>query len=94
MLFLQKKDSIRDGFSNLDLWSGLRRGKETALERADFTLQLLMFETAEKERVMLIIFFLFMFCLLLFKLGQAECVQTMKDLTKVKGAAPLCNLSV
>ena len=32
--------------------------KETTLERADFTLQLLMFVTAEKERRMFTIFFL------------------------------------
>ena len=32
--------------------------KETKLERADFTLQLLMFGTAEKERLIFIIFFL------------------------------------
>ena len=36
--------------------------KETTLERADFTLQLLMFVTAEKEKVMLKIFFLSNFC--------------------------------
>ena len=39
--------------------------KETTLERADFTLQLLMFVTAEKERVMFIIFCLSIFCQLL-----------------------------
>ena len=41
----------------------IERAKETTLERADFTLQLLMFVTAEKEieRVMFIIFFLFIF---------------------------------
>ena len=53
--------------------------KETKLEGADFTLQLLMFVTAEKERVMFIIFFLYIFCQLFppnFKLGQAERVQT------------------
>ena len=32
--------------------------KETTLERADFTLQLLMFVAAEKERRMFTIFFL------------------------------------
>ena len=31
--------------------------KETTLERADFTLQLLMFVTAEKERELFTIFF-------------------------------------
>ena len=39
--------------------------KETKLERADFTRQLLMFVTAEKEGQMFIIFFLFIFCQLL-----------------------------
>ena len=46
--------------------------KETELERADFTLQLLMFVTAEKERRMFIIFFRCNFCQLClhdFKLG-------------------------
>ena len=58
--------------------------KETTLERADFTLQLLMFVTAEKERRMLKNFFLSSFCQLLsprFKLGQAERVQAMKAST-------------
>ena len=35
--------------------------KETKLERADFTLQLLVFVTAEKERRMFISFFLSIF---------------------------------
>ena len=35
--------------------------KETTLERANFTLQLLMFVTSEKERELFIIFFLFSF---------------------------------
>ena len=39
--------------------------KETTLERADFTLQLLMFVTAEKERRIFTIFFLSSFCELL-----------------------------
>ena len=39
--------------------------KETTLERADFTLQLLMFVTAKKEREMFTIFFLSSFCHLL-----------------------------
>ena len=39
--------------------------KDARLERADFTLQLLMFVTAEKERKMSIIFFLSIFCQLL-----------------------------
>ena len=39
--------------------------KETSKERADFTLQLLMFVTAEKEEQMLIIFFLSILCQLL-----------------------------
>ena len=41
------------------------RIKETTLERADFTLQMLMFETAEKEARMFIIYFLSSFCQLL-----------------------------
>ena len=44
-----------------------------------------MFVTKEKEVVMLIVLFLSNFCQLLsrdFKLGQAECVQTMKAQTK------------
>ena len=36
--------------------------KETTLERADFTFQLLMFVTAEKERRMFTIIFLSIFC--------------------------------
>ena len=40
-------------------------GKETILERADFTLQLLMFVTAEKKRELFIFFFLSSFCQLL-----------------------------
>ena len=47
--------------------------KESTLERADFTFQLLMFVSAEKERVMFIIFFLSIFfvscCPSSFKLG-------------------------
>ena len=39
--------------------------KKTTLERAAFTLQLLMFVTPQKERVMFIIFFLSSFCQLL-----------------------------
>ena len=39
--------------------------KETTLERADFTLQLLMFVTAEKQGQMFIFFFLSIFCQLL-----------------------------
>ena len=39
--------------------------KETTFERADFTLQMLKFVTAEKEREMLVIFFLSIFCQLL-----------------------------
>ena len=35
--------------------------KETTLERADFTLQLLMFVTVEEERIMFITFFLSIF---------------------------------
>ena len=55
--------------------------KETTLERANFTLHLLMFVTAEKEGRMLIIFFLSIFCPRGFKQGQAERVQAMKALT-------------
>ena len=43
----------------------LEHSKETTLERADFTLQLLMFVTAEKEGQMFIIVFLSIFCQLL-----------------------------
>ena len=39
--------------------------KETTLQRADITLQLLMFVTAEKEGQMFIIFFPSIFCRLL-----------------------------
>ena len=39
--------------------------KETTLERADFTLQLLMFVTADKEKELFTIFFLSSFCQLL-----------------------------
>ena len=39
--------------------------KETTLESADITLQLLMFVTAEKERVKFMIFFLSIFCQML-----------------------------
>ena len=39
--------------------------KESTLERADFTLQLLMFVTTEKERQLFIIFFLSSLCQLL-----------------------------
>ena len=41
------------------------RTKETPLERGDFTLQLSIFVTAEKEGQMFIIFFLCIFCQLL-----------------------------
>ena len=44
---------------------GFTSTKETTLERADFTLQLLMFVTAEKERRMFTIYFLSIFCQLL-----------------------------
>ena len=40
---------------------GMGMSKEAKLERADFTLQLLMFVTAEKEEQMFIIFFLSIF---------------------------------
>ena len=48
--------------------------KEITLERADFTLQLSMFATAEKEGEMFMIFFLSSFCQLLSWQWQAECV--------------------
>ena len=48
------------------------RAKETTLERADFTLQLLLFVTAEKERRMFTIFFLSSFCQLLSPRIQAR----------------------
>ena len=60
--------------------------KETVLERADFTLQLLMFVTAEKERRMFIIFFLSIFvscCPRGFQLGYAEHVRIMQALTSL-----------
>ena len=47
------------------LFTTLMSTKENTLERADFTLQLSMFVTAEKERRMFIIFFLSIFCQLL-----------------------------
>ena len=50
--------------------------KETTLERADFTLQLLIFITAEKERELFIIFFLSSFCQLLSPLFEARTAQT------------------
>ena len=46
--------------------------KETTLERADFTFQLLMFVTAEKEMEMFIIFFFSNFCQLLSPPCQAR----------------------
>ena len=58
----------------LNLWNGhsgfvfvsrVVPNKETTFERADFTLQLLMFVTIEKEREMYIIFYLSIFCKLL-----------------------------
>ena len=58
--------------------------KETTSERADFTLQLLMFVSAEKDGRMFIIIFLSSFfscCPGNFKLGKDECVQTMKAQT-------------
>ena len=45
--------------------------KETTFERADFTIQLSMFVTEEKERQMFIIFFLSSFCQLLSPRFQA-----------------------
>ena len=46
--------------------------KKTILERADFTLQLLMFVTEERGRVMFVIFFLSFFCQLLSPQFQAR----------------------
>ena len=46
--------------------------EETTLERADFTLQLLMFVTTEKEREKFAIFVLSSFCQLLFPRFQAR----------------------
>ena len=48
------------------------RTKETTLERADFTLQMLMFVTAEKEGQMFIIIFLPIFWPLLSPLFEAR----------------------
>ena len=48
----------------LENWA-LGKTKDTTLERADFTLQLLMFATAEKDQHMFMIFFLPIFCQLL-----------------------------
>ena len=59
----------------------LFRVKETTLKRADFTLQLLMFVTAEKERRMFIIFFFC--CPRGFQLRQTERVQTIEALTRL-----------
>ena len=42
------------------------QNKETTLERADLTLQLSIFVTAEKERGMIIILFFSSFCQLLY----------------------------
>ena len=53
--------------------------KETTLERADFTLQLLMFVTVEKGRVMFIIFLLSSFCQLLFRWFKARKSQVCPD---------------
>ena len=54
--------------------------KETTLERADFTLQLLMFVTMEKEDSLSVQFFV-RCCPHSFKQGQAERFQTMKAQT-------------
>ena len=56
---------IQFGFQICSLAEWIYLSKETTLERADFTLQLLMFVTEEKERVMFIIFCLSIFCQLL-----------------------------
>ena len=50
---------------NKEVVFGLVETKETKLERAEFTLQLFMFVTAEKEGQMFITFFLSIFCRLL-----------------------------
>ena len=56
--------------------------KETTLERAHFTLQLLMFVTQEKERKLFTIFFFSIFRQLLSRnFKQGECVLTMKAQT-------------
>ena len=47
------------------IYSALVEIKETTLERADFTLQMLKFVTAEKEGEMFIFFFLSISCQLL-----------------------------
>ena len=60
----------RSGSSEFFDWPNIRT-KETTLERADFTFQLSMFVTAEKERQMFIIFFLSSFCQLLSPRFQA-----------------------
>ena len=84
---LQKKNRNLVGILNFLLYACFYYGalilsKETRLERADFTLQLSMFVTKEKEGVMFIIFYLPSFCQLLsppdFKLGQAECARTIQ----------------
>ena len=61
------------------LWSALGRPEETTLERADFSLQLFMFVTAEKEEQMFLILFLFslrqLLSLWVYKIRQAKRVQ-------------------
>ena len=57
------RSKLRIALISLSWW--ITMTKETTLERADFTLELWMFVTAEKEREMLIIFFLLSFCQLL-----------------------------
>ena len=58
--------------ASLRRWVGFVEVKETALERADFNLQLSMLVTAEKERTMFIIFLLSIFCQLLSPSFQAS----------------------
>ena len=60
--------------------------EETTFERADFTLKLLRFVTAEKERRMFIILFFPVYysvscCSRDFKLGEAERAKTIKAQT-------------
>ena len=66
----------------------LPESKETTLERADFTLQQLMFVKRENIVYTFLSFFpVFVHCCPRnFKLGQAECVQTMKALTNRPGS--------
>ena len=79
LLLQQAGSNNRNGRGN-ETW--LLQAKEATLESTDLTLQLLMFVTTEKDWAIYLFFFLSIFCQLCFKLGQAECVQTMKAQTK------------